>query len=46
MEVLRKEATEERVHCHSVIIKKIDFKSRMHGEGGGRGRGTGRVVAG
>lgn len=19
----------ERVHCHSVIIKKIDFKSRM-----------------
>lgn len=28
------------VHCHSVIIKKIDFKSRMRsGEEGRGGRG-------
>lgn len=33
MEVLRKETTgREGVHCHSVIIKKIDFKSRMQSE--------------
>lgn len=33
MEVLRKETTgKEGVHCHSVIIKKIDFKSRMQSE--------------
>ena len=33
MEVLRKETTGRKgVHCHSVIIKKIDFKSRMQSE--------------
>lgn len=30
------------MHCHSLIIKKIDFKSRMQSEGGREGRARAR----